>query len=65
MSALNVYDEDRFACPRSGDCSSAVVKDYLDGTFKGPPPEKVALQTEILLGSKFSITAGLVCDRQI
>ncbi len=34
---------------RSGDCFAAVVKDYLDGTFKGPQSEKVAIQTEILL----------------
>jgi hypothetical protein len=37
-----VYDFEKFACQRSGDCFSDVVKDYLDGTFKGPQPEKVA-----------------------
>ena len=26
-----------------------MVKDFLEGTFKGPQPEKVAMQTEILL----------------
>ena len=44
-----VYAEEQFVCPRSGDCFAAVVKDYLDGTFKGAPSEKVELQTEILL----------------
>ena len=44
-----VYDEELFACPCSGDCCSNVEKDYLDGTFKGSQPNKVALQTEILL----------------
>jgi len=44
-----VYAEERFTCPRSGDCFGNVVKDYLDGTFKGSESEKVALQTEILL----------------
>ncbi len=38
----------KFECPRSGECFSAVVKDYLDGTFKGSQSEKVAMQTEIL-----------------
>ncbi len=36
-------------CPLSGECFSGVVKDYLEGTFKGSQAEKVAMQTEILL----------------
>ncbi len=33
---------------RSGDCFAAVVKDYLDGTFKGSQSGKVEMQTEIM-----------------
>ena len=58
MSALNVYDEERFACPCSGDCFSAVVKDYLDGTFKWSQSENVALQTEILEAANFQKKSG-------
>jgi hypothetical protein len=36
-------------CPLSGLCFSGVVKDYLEGTFKGSQAEKVAMQTETLL----------------
>jgi hypothetical protein len=44
-----VYAEEQFVCLTSGDCFAAVVKDYLDGTFKGSQSEKVVLQTESLL----------------
>ncbi len=44
-----VYAEERFVCLLSGECFSGVVKDYLEGTFKGSQAEKVAMQTEILL----------------
>jgi hypothetical protein len=43
------YEEERIACPCSGDCFSVAVKDYLDGTFKGSQPERVELQKQILL----------------
>jgi len=44
-----VYAEERFVCPLSGECFSGVVKDYLEGKFKGSQVEEVAMQTEILL----------------
>jgi hypothetical protein len=45
------YAEEQFVCLTSGDCFAAVVKDYLDGTFKGSQSEKMVLQTESLLES--------------
>jgi hypothetical protein len=48
MFALNMFImKNNLHAPRSGDCFSAVVKDY--PVEKGSQPEKVALQTEILL----------------
>ena len=41
-----VYGEERFECPRSGDCFAAVVSDYLNGTMKGSQAEKTAMQTQ-------------------
>ena len=62
ISPKYVYAEEQFVCLTSGDCFAAVVKDYLDGTFKGSQSEKesgIANRDSVGV-CKLSETPGLV-----